>query len=105
MVRTTLSDSTCWLLRGKHSVKADLQSCVAKSFLECLSITCYQISLPSHQTMTICKGSTGWFCAGDFNSIVLALGEAVVLGWSSILIQLKSDLEINVDAGFPGVTR
>lgn len=39
------------------------------------------------------------------NSIVLALGETVGLGWSHILMQLKSDLEINVDASFPGVTR
>lgn len=41
---------------------------------------------------------------GDFNSAGTG-GEAVVLGWSHILMQLKSDLEINVDASFPGVTR
>lgn len=57
---------------------------------------------PNHDYL---QGSTGWFCAGDFNSIVLALGEAGVLGWSHILMQLKSDLEINVDASFPGERR
>lgn len=105
IVRSTLSDGTCWLLRGKCTVKVDFQSSVAKNFLECVFITCYQISLPSHQTTTICKGSDGWFCAGDFNSIVLALGEAVVLGSSHLLMQLKCDLENNVGASFPGVTR
>lgn len=54
--------------------------------------------------MTICKGSTDGFCAVYFSIIMLALGEVAVLGWSHILIQLKSDVGINVGAGFPGVT-
>ena len=35
---------------------------------------------------------------------MLALEEPVVLGWSHILIQLKSDLGINVGASFSSVT-